>query len=107
MEIFKDAVKFEHLGDLDAGKGRKNLDAGYITFKTPQAKIRALLACDEQLNQMTIGKSSRLHHNQRFTSLQLLPHDTHEILNISGVEFSGLTAEYFMKKAQMKNLAEV
>lgn len=30
--IFKNATKFQHLSDLDAGKGRKNLDAGYLTF---------------------------------------------------------------------------
>jgi len=56
---------------------------------------------------MTLGKNARLLHESRFRSLQLLPHDTHEILNISGIELSGLTADFFEKKAAMKNVAEV
>jgi len=100
MDIFKNSKSYQPVQKMEGQSERKG-DLGYMTFKTENDKLNAIISCNAKFN-MLAGKGAQFNRK----ALEALPHDPHEILNFSRVSGSALTAADFRDQG-ISNVAEV
>ena len=106
LPCLRNATSFKRISEMPEFVDRNAPNSGYITFKSAEDKLRALINCSEKHNQMSIGRDNQIYNEGKMYAIELLPHDTHEILNVSGVVDSGLTVDDF-RNSGFENVEEV